>query len=123
MYYTDIKKLQRAGYEVIEQSPWHYQVEQNGVVCNIWPSKRKYMVEYGGGASFYDDVVEAVESIVGPAGVKETRAQRIARLKAQWAIDIPVPAFPEAEKVWRYELDLVVKMVQRAIKRKDDMDF
>lgn len=121
--YADIAKLKRAGYQVIQQSPWHFQVEQGEIICNIWPTKKKYMQEWGNGASIYTDVVRAVESIVGPPGVKETRAERIARIKKYWAEEIPVPRFPEAEKMWRYELDLLVKYVQRVIKKRDDMDF
>lgn len=121
--YADIRKLKRAGYKVIERSHWHYQVTQNDVTCNIWPSKSKYMVEFGNGASIYTDVVEAVASIVGKAGIQETRAERIARLKEFWANEIPIPAHPEADKAWRYELDLTVKCVQRRIQRAIDMDF
>lgn len=121
--YADIAKLKRAGYTVIQQSPWHFQVAQGDSVCNIWPTKRKYMREYGGGASIYVDVVRAVESVVGKPGIKETRAERIARLKKFWAEEIPVPRDPEADRVWRYELGVLVRYIHRRIQRAIDMDF
>lgn len=121
--YADILKLKRAGYKVEELSPWHYQVKQGDTICNIWPSKRKYMREFDNGASIYLDVVEAVAHVVGPAHTVETRAERIARLKKYWAEEIPVPQNPEAYAAWRYEIDLLVKYVARVIQKRDDMDF
>ncbi len=69
MRYPDIDALRAAGYTVEERSPWHYQV-MGKVIVNIWPSKKKYMVEYDRGASFYEDVVEAVDGILAE---KESR--------------------------------------------------
>lgn len=125
--YDDIDELERAGYEVVELTPWHYQVTHNGVTCNIWPSKNKYMQEFGQGASIYDDVVAAVSSVVGPPGEPETPAERKARLKAQWAKEYPVPLDPVAEKIWRYELDITLAYLWRLIdkkrKHREAMDF
>lgn len=116
---------------MIERSPWHFQVEQGDTICNIWPSKKKYMVEFGGGASYYDDVLEAVASIVGMPGGKETRAQRMERLRKYWQELYPVPEYPEEEAIWRQLLRPIenriednVDMTLDGIRRKvDAMDF
>lgn len=100
MYYPDINRLRKVGYEVVELTEWHYQVTHNNIVCNIWPSKRKYMQEYGSGASVYDDVVDAVQSIVGAPGRKETYAERLARTKAYLDELYPIPIETEATRVW-----------------------
>ncbi len=63
--YPDINRLRSAGYTVIEKSPWHFQVMGN-VIVNIWPTKNKFMQEYGDGAAIYEDVIEAVESLLKP---------------------------------------------------------
>ncbi len=118
--YNDIRILKKAGYEVTERSPWHFQVEQGDSICNIWPSKKKYMVEFGGGASYYDDVVEAVASIVGAPGGRETRAQRMERLRKHWNDLYPVPQHPNDDDVWRTYLDIVVEEIHRKV---DAMDF
>lgn len=70
-HYHDISVLRKAGYKITEKSPWHFQIKQGKALVNIWPTKQKFMREYGNGASFYDDVVQAVESIVGKPGVKQ----------------------------------------------------
>lgn len=125
MYY-DIRQLERAGYEVREMSPWHYQVEQNGIICNIWPSKSKYMQEFGDGASIYEDVVEAVESIVGPAGIVETRRERGKRIADNLYKKYRVLRTEEWDE-WRYELDVLVNYIHRVTKKaqekRDAMDF
>ncbi len=64
--YDDIEELRDAGYTVEERSPWHFQVVGERVKVNIWPTKKKYMIEYGDGASYYEDVVEAVEELLTP---------------------------------------------------------
>ncbi len=126
-YYSDINRLRKAGYEVVELTEWHYQVTHNGVTCNIWPSRQKYMQEYGSGASYYDDVVEAVQSIVGPPGRKETYAEKLARIKAYLNELYPIPIETPAIKAWRYELNIITNWVHRktakARQRREDMDF
>lgn len=65
-WYSDIDDLREAGYMVQEKSPWHYQVIGEKTKVNVWPSVKKYMIDYGDGASYYDDVLEAVGSILRP---------------------------------------------------------
>lgn len=122
-YYDDINKLVRAGYKVTERSPWHYQVEHHGEICNIWPTKNKYMREFGDGASIYDDVVEAVASVVGPPGKRETMRERRDRLLDEWHKEYPVPQDPEADRVWREGLDKVVNEIHKLIAERRAMDF
>ena len=67
MRYRDIDRLRSAGYQVIERSPWHFQVIGEPVLINIWPTKRKYMVAFDSGASYYTDIVATVKSILEKA--------------------------------------------------------
>lgn len=126
-YYPDINRLRKAGYIVVEQSPWHYQITLNDRTVNIWPSTQKYMEEYGAGASHYSDVLKAVESIVGVAGRKETYAERLAKTKAYLNELYPIPLETPQVKAWRYELSVITNWIHRKTKKrqelKDAMDF
>ncbi len=62
----DIEELQEAGFTVQEMNPWHFQVIGETFKINIWPTKKKYMIEYGDGAAYYTDVVEAVDNLLHP---------------------------------------------------------
>lgn len=68
--YSDIDRIVDAGYSVREFSEWHYKVEGR---VNVWPSSRKFMLDYAGGASAYDDVLEAVRSLIGSPGDEPVR--------------------------------------------------
>lgn len=67
--YPDIEKLKKAGYEVKEMSPWHYHVV-GAVTINVWPSRKKYMLQYGSGASYYDDIMVVAANILGDPKTK-----------------------------------------------------
>ncbi len=71
-WYQDIEDLRRAGFTVESRSPWHFQVIGEKTKVNIWPTKKKFMIEYGDGASYYTDVVETVDQILNP---KKSRRQ------------------------------------------------
>lgn len=101
IHFRDIDILREAGYDIQERNPWHYQVMaavgKRILVVNIWPSKKKYMREYGDGAKYYEDVIEAVESIIKPKKkasvlVREEFARIMAPLE-------------DAQCWWRSELD------------------
>lgn len=67
MYY-EITYLREKGYTVNEKSPWHYEVIGKKTLINVWPTKRKWMIQYGSGASFYssaEDLYEKVDNILG----------------------------------------------------------
>lgn len=100
-HYRDIDILVEAGYDVVERNPWHYQVMaaigKKIIVVNIWPSKRKYMREYGDGAKLYTDIIEAVESIIRP----KKKNVLIAR---EMFTELMKP-LENAQRHWRSELD------------------
>lgn len=100
-HYRDIDILVEAGYDVVERNPWHYQVMaaigKKIIVVNIWPSKRKYMREYGDGAKLYADIIEAVESIIRP----KKKNVLIAR---EMFTELMKP-LENAQRHWRSELD------------------
>lgn len=110
MKYPDIGRLVKAGYKVIQRSPWHFQIEGNGTLVNIWPTKRKYMMQFDSGASYYTDVIKAVESIVGtPDGVKPKRPLRDILYERYH-----VPKTPEQEfayQQWREGLEILVAQI------------
>lgn len=110
MRYPDIGRLRNAGYKVIQRSPWHFQIEGNGTLVNIWPSKRKYMIQYGSGASYYTDVVKAVDSIVGaPDGAKPKKPLR----DILWERYYVPPTLEQqiAERQWREGLEVLVAQI------------
>ncbi len=72
-WYQDIRDLREAGFVVEEMNPWHFQVVGEKLRVNIWPTKKKFMIEYGDGASYYTDVVETVDQILNP---KKSAVQR-----------------------------------------------
>lgn len=78
-WYQDIEDLRDAGYTVEQKSPWHFQVVGQKRV-NIWPTKKKFMIEFGDGASYYTDVVDTVDQILNP---KETSLQKAQFLYAE----------------------------------------
>lgn len=65
-WYRDIEDLRDAGFTVEELTPWHFQVIGEKTKVNVWPTVKKFMIEYGDGASYYVDVVEAVDQILNP---------------------------------------------------------
>ncbi len=69
MRYPDINRLRAAGHQVIQRNPWHFQV-LGDVLINIWPTKRKYMVAFDSGASYYRDIVATVNEIMSAAKPK-----------------------------------------------------
>lgn len=86
--FTDINRLREAGYAVKQKSPWHFQVEGKTIV-NIWPSRNKWMVAYGAGASFYHDgkhLLSIMENILGKPGEKRGRDPRwlLKKINAEW---------------------------------------
>lgn len=85
------------------------------------------MQEFGNGASVYDDVLEAVASVVGAAGRKETYAERLARTKAYLDELYPIPIETPEIKAWRYELKVLTGYIHRRVakarQRREDMDF
>lgn len=106
----DIQKLKRAGYVVIEQSPYHYHVHNNGrELINVWPSKRKWMIQYGNGASFYTDVLKMAQDILGEPGkkrkcrLKERQAEMMAEWES-WRTD------EEREREWKFKEDKAILM-------------
>lgn len=100
--WSDILKLRAAGYKVVEQSLWHYEVMGEHIV-NIWPSKRKYMIKYGAGASFYTDVVAAVAEILGKPGAKRDKRALVKRLNAEYEASLT----PEQKAaIYNHEVDM-----------------
>lgn len=82
MHYPAIAALRNAGYTVVERSPWHYQCGN----IDIWPSKRKWMVKYDSGASFYKDAGDLLRIVMEKFEKKKT---------------LQMPPVTKAEKVWR----------------------
>lgn len=101
MTYPDIERLKKTGYTVVQKSPWHYQVVGKKAVVNIWPTARKYMREYGSGASVYTDVVTAVQSILKP------KKKAVLLANEMYAASM-TPAREEAIDIWRIELSPVL---------------
>jgi hypothetical protein len=58
MSYYEIENLRKEGFKIEQKSPWHFIVIKGKRYINIWPSKRKWMVMYGSGASFYGNAEE-----------------------------------------------------------------
>lgn len=63
MRYHEINVLRQAGFNVIEHSPWHFEVISGKTVINIWPTKRKWMVKYDSGASYYSDAADLLRIV------------------------------------------------------------
>ncbi len=84
MYY-EISHLKRNGFNVVEKSPWHFQVIEGKIVINIWPTKRKWMVAYDSGASFYDGPDHLLR-IIGEVYARgtEKQAEEWRAHKASW---------------------------------------
>lgn len=102
--FRDINKLQEVGYTIIECSPWHFKVYGQGNVMNVWPSKRKFMLEYGRQASFYKDIVETVKRHVGPPQIgKKVRR----RLKHRISSDNQAKAKVEYDGMMKKLLDKI----------------
>lgn len=99
--YQDIERLKAAGYKVEQKSPWHFHVK-GPVTLNIWPTKRKWMIEYGSGASFYTDILETVREVIGEPRKRHKRNPR-------WLLDQIIAQYEagrtdadrEAERIWR----------------------
>lgn len=114
--WADIVKLKDAGYTVEERSQWHYQVVTGRATINIWPSKKKYMREYGSGASFYTNIVATIEGLVGKPHATRTVEDvqaAIERKQRWWQTQVPIPRFPALYEAHRYELDLLVAYIKR----------
>lgn len=95
-WYQDIEDLREAGFTVEQRSPWHFQVIGEKIKVNIWPTKKKFMIEYGDGASYYTDVVETVDQILNP---KKKPSERVREMYA--AITSEIPGWQEAQDAWR----------------------
>lgn len=105
----DIHKLKEAGYSVVQRNPWHFQIIGKKATVNIWPTKNKYMIEYGSGASIYTDVVAAVASIIGDPKTllvkRETIRERIAK---EVALMYP----PETQRLYQMWKDGITSFMQ-----------
>lgn len=54
----DIVHLRENGLTVEQKSPWHYHVVGAHTYVNVWPTKRKWMIAFGSGASYYHSAKE-----------------------------------------------------------------
>ncbi len=116
--YHDIQRLKQAGYTVEERSPWHYQLA-GPIVLNIWPSKRKWMVQYGSGASFYNNfehLLEIVRNLIGEPGARRGRNPRwlVDRIHAEHESQ-RTDADRDAERIWREGLVKLQKQLSPAL--------
>lgn len=103
--YHDITHLKQKGYKVIQKSPWHFHVIGDQTYINVWPTARKYMIAFGGGASYYQnagDLFGVVRNILGEPGVPKSRNPRwlIDRLQREYEA-ARTDVDREAERVWR----------------------
>ena len=74
MRYPEIQFLRKKGLRVEERSPWHFQVIGKRTLVTIWPTKKKWMVQYDSGASFYEsnhDLLSKVERSLGELDPRE----------------------------------------------------
>lgn len=95
----DIRRLKNAGYKIIECAPWHFQI-QGHVLLNIWPSKRKYMVAYDNGASYYIDILKTVESIFGKPNEIKPKKTLFQKIKKEHENSISEEEY-DAEFEWQ----------------------
>lgn len=100
MIWHEITHLRKNGFEVLEQTPWHYQMVSGKTVINIWPTKRKWMVAYDSGASFYEDAGDLL---------------RIVQEKTQPYVRPVMPPITEAEEEWRDGLNEVSYQIAELI--------
>lgn len=71
--YHDIIHLRQNGYTVTQKSPYHFQIIGR-VTLNIWPTARKWMVQYDSGASYYqsaDHLLNIVKDKIGKLGSRK----------------------------------------------------
>lgn len=71
--YPEINQVQKAGYTVVQKSPWHFHIVNGDLLINVWPTKRKWMVPYSGGASFYTNLLATCEEVLGKPGQEKKR--------------------------------------------------
>lgn len=57
--------MKDAGYFVEEKSAYHWHVTKRGnkLILNVWPSVRKYMIQYSSIAMYYSELLKTVDSI------------------------------------------------------------
>lgn len=73
MSWHEIEVLRKEGFQIAELSPYHFHVIKGKRYVNIWPTKRKWMVMYGSGASFYKDAKELLGIVQNVLGKKNPR--------------------------------------------------
>lgn len=61
--FHDITHLRANGIKVAQRSQWHYQVVGKRTTLNIWPSARKWMVQYDNAASLYRDAADLLRIV------------------------------------------------------------
>ena len=61
--FEEKRALERAGYEIWEEYPWHWVVSKfdSKVKVHVWPTVGKYMAYFDDGADYYEnDIVAAM---------------------------------------------------------------
>lgn len=114
IYKTDgaIERLEDAGYSVVIKSPWHLHVTRRGedededLLVNVWPTANKAMIEYGGGATVYTDLMKTVDMMFGRS--KESYKDYLYRI---WQESI-TPEMRAAEKLWQEGLEKIYALIK-----------
>lgn len=117
MHY-DIEMIKRDGYKVAQKSPWHYQVTNGRKIMNVWPTARKYMIEYGGGASLYSNAQELIEIFHGVIGHPGKRTKDPLWLVKKIRAEFEATRTDEeraAEKQWRKDVTALMTEISTSV--------